>query len=87
MSVWLLTIGANGATAAAVRWPAAARGQAVMFGATLALSTLMLASAAMAGPLPRNGQTHLNNPIADLNGDGEVTLMELIIYNRNQRQS
>ncbi|TVQ26608.1 MAG: hypothetical protein EA367_00145 [Leptolyngbya sp. DLM2.Bin15] len=59
----------------------------LLSGATLALSTLMLASAAMAGPLPRTGQTHLNDPAADLNGDGEVTLTELIIYNREQRGS
>ena len=59
----------------------------LLSGATLALSTLMLASAAMAGPLPRTGQTHLNDPAADLNGDGRVTLTELLIYNREQRGS
>lgn len=57
----------------------------LLSGVTLALSTLMLASAAMAGSLPRTGQTHLNDPAADLNGDGAVTLLELIEYNREQR--
>ncbi len=53
----------------------------LLSGLTLALSTLMMASAANAG------QTHLNDPAADLNGDGEVTLMELIEYNRAQRHA
>ncbi|WP_035988649.1 hypothetical protein [Leptolyngbya sp. KIOST-1] len=59
----------------------------LLSGATLVLSTLMLASAALAGASPGMGQTHLNDVAADLNGDGIVTLTELMIYNRNQRQS
>lgn len=30
-------------------------------------------------------QVGLGNPIADLNGDGRVTLHEVVTYNRDQR--
>ena len=30
-------------------------------------------------------QVGLGNPVADLNGDGTVTLHELVLYNRDQR--
>ncbi|WP_017297245.1 hypothetical protein [Nodosilinea nodulosa] len=53
----------------------------LMAGLTIALSTLSLAAAANAG------QTNLKNPAADLNGDGVVTIGELVLYNRDQRQS
>ena len=46
----------------------------------LATATNMPAAA-----IPR--QTHLNDPVADLNGDGVVTLTELKNYNRDARQS
>jgi hypothetical protein len=32
-------------------------------------------------------QTHLQDLAADLNGDGEVTLIELKLYNLDERQS
>lgn len=53
----------------------------IISGLTLALSTLAMASAANAG------QTHLKDLAADLNGDGVVSIGELIQYNRDQRQS
>ncbi|NMF83460.1 EF-hand domain-containing protein [Nodosilinea sp. P-1105] len=56
-------------------------------GLTITLSSLVMASAAMAGPLPRTGQTTLHDPAADLNGDGVVSISELVRYNRDQRQS
>ncbi|MEL7070991.1 MAG: hypothetical protein AAGN15_20430 [Cyanobacteria bacterium J06581_3] len=31
------------------------------------------------------GQVSLNNPVADLNEDGNVTLHEVVTYNRDQR--
>ncbi len=30
-------------------------------------------------------QVSLGNPVADLNGDGTVTLHELVLFNRDQR--
>ncbi|MBE9111500.1 hypothetical protein IQ273_19020 [Nodosilinea sp. LEGE 07298] len=51
----------------------------LLSGLTIVLSTLALASAANAG------QTHLNDAAADINGDGVVTISELIMYNRDQR--
>ncbi len=53
----------------------------LLSGLVLVMSTLAMASAANAG------QTHLNDPAADLNGDGAVTLLELIEYNRAQRHA
>ncbi|MBF2036419.1 MAG: hypothetical protein IGR92_13345 [Leptolyngbyaceae cyanobacterium T60_A2020_046] len=53
----------------------------LLSGLVLVMSTLAMASAANAG------QTNLNDPAADLNGDGEVTLLELIEYNRAQRHA
>jgi hypothetical protein len=50
-------------------------------GLIIALSTLTMASAAKAG------QTSLQDLSADLNGDGVVTLQELVVYNRDQRQA
>lgn len=51
----------------------------LLSGLTIVLSTLAMVSAANAG------QTHLNDLAADINGDGVVTLSELISYNRDQR--
>ena len=31
------------------------------------------------------GQVSLNDPVADLNGDGNVSLHEVVTYNRDQR--
>ncbi|WP_008312378.1 hypothetical protein [Leptolyngbya sp. PCC 6406] len=53
----------------------------LLSGLVLVMSTLAMASTANAS------QTHFNDPAADLNGDGEVTLMELQEYNRAQRQA
>lgn len=53
----------------------------IISGLTLLLSSLALASAAMAS------QTTIHDPAADLNGDGVVTLGELVQHNRDQRQS
>lgn len=53
----------------------------LLAGLTLVFSTLAMASAANAG------QTHLSDPAADLNGDGVVTLLELMAYNRDQRHA
>ncbi|MBE9138563.1 hypothetical protein IQ254_15415 [Nodosilinea sp. LEGE 07088] len=53
----------------------------LLSGLTIVLSTLAIASAANAG------QTNLNDPAADLNGDGVVTIGELVMHNRDQRQS
>ena len=53
----------------------------LLSGLVLVMSTLAMASAANAG------QTTLHDSAADLNSDGEVTLMELIEYNRAQRQA
>lgn len=50
-------------------------------GLTIVLSTLTMAAAANAG------QTHLKDLAADLNGDGVVTITELVQYNRDQRQA
>lgn len=44
----------------------------LLSGLVLVISTLAMASAANAR------QNHLNNPAANLNGDGEVTLIEVI---------
>ncbi|MEL6471993.1 MAG: hypothetical protein AAFQ74_19870 [Cyanobacteria bacterium J06623_4] len=33
----------------------------------------------------RTGQVSLNNPVADLNEDGNVTLHEVVTYNRDRR--
>ncbi|MEA5450865.1 hypothetical protein VB780_19955 [Leptolyngbya sp. CCNP1308] len=51
----------------------------LLSGLTIVLSTLAMVSAASAG------QTHLNDLAADHNGDGVVTIGELINYNRDQR--
>ncbi|MBW4484523.1 MAG: hypothetical protein KME14_18480 [Tildeniella torsiva UHER 1998/13D] len=51
----------------------------LLSGLTIVLSTLAMVSAAQAG------QTHLNDLAADRNGDGVVTIGELINYNRDQR--
>jgi hypothetical protein len=53
----------------------------LLSGFVLVMSTLAMASAANAM------QTHLNDPAADLNGDGVVTIGELVQHNRDQRQS
>ena len=53
----------------------------IISGLTILISSLTLASAAMAS------QTTIHDPAADLNGDGVVTLGELVKYNRDQRQS
>ncbi|NMF86803.1 hypothetical protein [Nodosilinea sp. P-1105] len=39
------------------------------------------------GPLPRTGQVTLHNDKADVSGTGEVTINDLLIYNRLQRGS
>ncbi len=51
----------------------------LLSGLTIALSALTMVSAANAG------QTHLNDLAADQNGDGVVTIGELVQYNRDQR--
>lgn len=51
----------------------------LLSGLTIVLSTLAMVSVANAG------QTHLNDLAADHNGDGVVTIGELINYNRDQR--
>jgi len=33
----------------------------------------------------RSGQVSPGNPVADLNGDGKVTLHEVVTFNRDQR--
>ncbi|MEL6902772.1 MAG: hypothetical protein AAFP07_17680 [Cyanobacteria bacterium J06606_4] len=33
----------------------------------------------------RTGQVSFNNPVADLNEDGNVTLHEVVTYNRDRR--
>lgn len=53
----------------------------LMTGFTAVLASLSIASVASASQAP------LNTLEADLNGDGVVTLTELKIYNRAQRQS
>lgn len=52
----------------------------------LSTLTIALASAATA-PFAIAGQVSLANLEADLNGDGQVSLTELKLYNRSQRQS
>ncbi|MEL7225997.1 MAG: hypothetical protein AAF810_08560 [Cyanobacteria bacterium P01_D01_bin.36] len=37
------------------------------------------------GNKEKSGQVSLNNPVADLNEDGNVTLHEVVTYNRDQR--
>jgi len=37
------------------------------------------------GPRRNNAQVSLGDPVADLNGDGDVTLHEVVSYNRDQR--
>ena len=37
------------------------------------------------GNKEQSGQVSLNNPVADLNEDGNVTLHEVVTYNRDQR--
>ena len=51
----------------------------LLSGLTIMLSTLAIASAAHAS------QTHLTDPAADLNGDGVVTIGNLVQYNGDQR--
>jgi hypothetical protein len=53
----------------------------IISGLTILISSLTLASAAMAS------QTTIHDLAADLNGDGVVTLGELVDYNRDQRGS
>ncbi|MEO1068594.1 MAG: hypothetical protein AAFW95_05665 [Cyanobacteria bacterium J06638_6] len=53
----------------------------LLSGLTILLTTLAMASAANAA------QTSLQDPAADLNGDGVVTIGELVMYNRDQRQA
>ena len=55
--------------------------RALVSGLTVLLSSLTMASAAMAA------QTTLHDPMADLNGDGVVTIGELVMHNRDERQS
>lgn len=50
-------------------------------GLTVALSTFAVA------PLAQAQQTHGNDPAADLTGDGNVSVTELLLYNRDQRGS
>ncbi|MGF1569186.1 MAG: hypothetical protein ACFCVD_14145 [Nodosilinea sp.] len=53
-----------------------------------ALSTLTLVLATLAfAPLASARQTGLHDLAADLNGDGIVTITELVRYNRAQRQA
>ena len=53
----------------------------IISGLTILISSLTLASAAMAS------QTTIHDPVADLNDDGMVSLGELVDYNRDQRGS
>jgi hypothetical protein len=53
----------------------------IISGLTILISSLTLASAAMAS------QTTIHDLAADLNGDGVVNLGELVDYNRDQRGS
>lgn len=55
----------------------------ILSGLTLTLATLAIAPTAMAS----GGQTTLHDPAADLNGDGVVTIGELVMHNRAQRGS
>ncbi len=50
-------------------------------GLTMLISSLALTSAAMAS------QTTIHDLAADVNGDGMVSLGELVQHNRDQRQS
>ena len=52
-------------------------------GLTLTLAALAVVSSLASSA--HGGQTHLNDPAADLNGDGVVTIGELVRYNRDQR--
>ncbi|MEO1297621.1 MAG: EF-hand domain-containing protein [Cyanobacteria bacterium J06636_16] len=51
-----------------------------------ALTIVLVAGAVtpVSAAVPR--QTHLGDPVADLNGDGTVSLTELKNYNRDARQ-
>ena len=46
--------------------------------------TVMMISLALA-PVVKAGQVSLTNQVADLNGDGTVTIVELRLYNLAQR--
>lgn len=54
-------------------------GRYLIAGLTVALSTLAVA------PVAQAQQTHGNDPAADLTGDGNVSVTELLLYNRDQR--
>jgi hypothetical protein len=51
----------------------------ILSGLTALVTSLVVAPMAFAE------QTNLNDPAADLNGDGEVTLIELKLYNLDER--
>ncbi|MFH7245706.1 MAG: hypothetical protein ACHWZW_22980 [Spirulina sp.] len=59
----------------------------LMSGLFVVLSSLTMAAAANAEMSSSMGQTTLHDAAADLNGDGVVTLSELVRYNREQRQA
>ncbi len=61
--------------------------RALMSGLIVILSSLTMAAAANAAMSSSMGQTTLYDASADLNGDGMVTLSELVKYNREQRQA
>ncbi|EDX84732.1 hypothetical protein S7335_2429 [Synechococcus sp. PCC 7335] len=45
----------------------------------------VLASVGVLTTAASAAQVSLGNPVADLNGDGNVTLHEVVLYNRDQR--
>lgn len=53
----------------------------------LSMLAIVLASAVLAPVASASGQTSLRNLSADRNGDGVVTLSELIEHNRDSRGS
>lgn len=46
-----------------------------------------LVTSLVVAPMALAEQTDLSDPAADLNGDGEVTLIELKLYNMNERDA
>ena len=46
-----------------------------------------LVTSLFVAPMAFAEQTDLSDPAADLNGDGEVTLIELKLYNMNERDA
>ncbi len=53
----------------------------LLSGLTALVTSLVVAPMALAE------QTDLSDPAADLNGDGEVTLIELKLYNLDERDA